>query len=409
MAGAYLFYHFPLSCLHTIQILATVNHSFSDTSVVSLTPVSSSRYGAAFAFFFMFLGLLACTADRKAEVPKQGDGPRTVKCETNAFGLKNLCEDEVDYLKWAEAYPQFPRLQDLNREVLRQITVDTKDVDKAAALYFNRVMREPANRELVQYLDRMETSLATQRPNFSKKNLMLAMAPGMFYKDNPEIGADGRDLRNMALELGMKEAVIPVEQTGTVEENAKIICEFVQKQNEVKGIIIASVSKGSGDFKRAIQICGSEPYFKKVRGWFNIAGISRGSRLMTDIENTWTYKMEARGYFCWNGYNWDGFLSMRAGEGAPLETELKLPDHLLVVNVVAVPVFRMVTDRARPFYEYLVRYGPNDGMTFLVDSVILGGVIFPSWRNDHYFRFPMYRPRMHAFLVYIVERKFQEL
>lgn len=354
----------------------------------------------------LLLFSIACTADRKAEVPQP---TIRVKCETNAYGLKNLCEDEVAYLKWAEELKEYPRFADLTREVLQKVTLETKDVDKAAALYYSRVMREPGNRELAAYLDRMEKVLADTKPDFSKKNLMLAMAPGMFYKDNPEIGADGRDLRNMALELGMKEAVIPVEQTGTVEENAKIICDFVAKQTNVNGIIIASVSKGSGDFKRAVQICGQEPYFKKVRGWFNIAGITRGSHLMTDIENTWQYKMEARGYFCWNGYNWDGFLSMRAGPGAPLETDLKLPDHLLVVNVVAVPVFRMVTERARPFYEYLVRYGPNDGMTLLADSAIPGGLISPSWRNDHYFRFPMYRPRMHAFLVYIVEKKFQDL
>lgn len=350
-----------------------------------------------------------CHADRRPDVPDPANNVRKVKCDQTFLGLKDLCEDEVEYLKWAEAYPQAPRFADLTRELLQKITVETKDVDKAAALYYSRAMREPANRELVQYLDRMEVVLAGKKPDFSKKNLMLAMAPGMFYKDNPQIGADGRDLRNMALELGMKEAVIPVEQTGTVEENARIICDFVQKQTEVKGIIIASVSKGSGDFKRAIQMCGTEPYFKKVRGWFNIAGISRGSRLMTDIDNTWQYKMEARGYFCWNGYNWDGFMSMRAGEGAPLETDLKIPDNLLVVNVVAVPVFRMVTDRARPFYEYLVRYGPNDGMTLLADSAIPGGLVYPSWRNDHYFRFPMYRPRMHAFLVYIVEKKFADL
>lgn len=354
----------------------------------------------------LILFTLACHVDRAPEVPPQSV---EVKCETKAFGMKGLCEDEVGYLKWADENPQYPRLQDLTREVLQKVTVETKDVDKAAALYYTRVMREPANRELVQYLDRMETVLAEKKPDFTKKNLMLAMVPGMFYKDNPQIGADGKDLRNMALELGMKEAVIPVEQTGTVEENAAIICDFVQKQTDVKGIIIASVSKGTGDFKRAVQLCGTQPYFKKVRGWFNIAGISRGSHLMTDIDNTWRYKMEARSYFCWKGYNWDGFMSMRAGEGAPLETDLKVPDHLLIVNIVAVPVFRMVTERARPFYEYLVRYGPNDGMTLLADSAIPGGVIYPSWRNDHYFRFAMYRPRMHAFLVFIVEKRFQDL
>ncbi|MCE9599458.1 MAG: hypothetical protein K8S54_15965 [Spirochaetia bacterium] len=354
----------------------------------------------------LLLGSLACHVDRKLEVPEQ---TRVVKCETNAYMLKGLCDDEVEYLNWAAKYPGMPKLADVNQEGLHKIVQDTKDVDRAAAVYYHRVISESRNRELVEFLDRKQTVIATKKPDFSSKKLLLALAPGMFYADNPQTGADGQELRTMAKELGLAEAVIPVEQTGTIETNATIICNFVKSRDDVQGIIIASLSKGSGDFKRAIQKCGDEPYFKKVRAWYNIVGINKGSHLITDIDQTWQYKMEARAYFCWNGYNWDGFMSMRAGAGAPLESELKIPQQMLVVNVVAVPLFRFVTDRARPFYEYLIRYGPNDGMTLLADSAIAEGVTYVSWRNDHYFRFPIYRPRMQAFLVYIVEKKFADL
>jgi len=344
--------------------------------------------------------------DRPAAVPQE---QIKVKCETNAYLQKGLCEDEVSYLDWAKAQKEYPKLEDLTREVLQKITIETKDVDKAAALYYLRVIQQPQNREFVEYLDRMEKILAKSKPDFSKKKILLALAPGMFYRDNPGVGADGKDLRDMATEIGLSQAIIPVEQTGTIEKNGQIICAFVKAQTDVNGIILASLSKGSGDVKRAIQLCGKEPYFAKVRAWYNIVGINKGSRLITDIDDTWRYKMEARSYFCWNGYDWQGFLSLRAGKDAPLETELVLPEKMLVMNVVAVPLFRFVTDRARPFYEYLIRYGPNDGMTLLADSAIPGGVTYVSWRNDHYFRFPIYRPRMHSFLVYIVERKFADL
>ena len=165
------------------------------------------------------------------------------------------------------------------------------------------------------------------------------------------------------------------------------------------------MSKGSGDVKRAIQKCGDKPFFKKVLGWYNVGGLQKGSLLVNDINDTCVYKAEARSYFCWNGYNWDGLQSLEVGPGTALDSDLKFPEHMIVINVIAVPLFRHVSNRARPFYEYLIRYGPNDGLTLLAESYLEGAITYPSWRNDHYFRWPIYKYRMMAFMTYMVEKK----
>jgi len=351
--------------------------------------------------------LNACHVDRSFEETPEPEG-RRVACRGTAYFIDSICEDEKEYLDWAEkAYPEYPRFSDLTRDVLRKITVETKDVDKAAALFYQRSLVDPRNRELVTFLNTKEKELQKRVPDYSSKKVLLALVPGMFWMDNPEIGAAGQQLRDLADQLGMRSTIVPTEQTGTVEQNAADICEFIGKQDDVNGIIVASISKGGSDMKKAVQLCGDKPEFRKVRGWFNIGGINSGSALVQGINDTFAYRMEARAYFCWKGYNWDGLLSMRAEVGAPLDFHLEVPKQMIVVNVVAVPLFRHVTARAKPYYQYLIQFGPNDGISLLADSMIPEGVTFISFRNDHYFRVPISEQKMQAFLVYILEKQFR--
>ncbi len=329
-----------------------------------------------------------------------------LKCSGRAYFINDICEDERSDLDWAKAYSEYPRARDLSRSVLEKIAAE-HGADRAAALFYERTIREPANAALIDFIDRTEPDLRKRRPDYSDEGVLLAVVPGMFWQDNPEIGASGEELRQLAAELGIRSSIVPVEQTGSVEANGRDICDFLDQQKEARSIIVASVSKGGGDVKTALKMCPSGPGMRKVRAWFNIAGITHGSHLVNEIEETLAYKAEARAYFCWKGYNWDGLVSMRAEQGAPLEFDLRVPDHITVVNIAAVPLSRHVTPRARPYYRQLMQYGPNDGISLLADSSIPGGVTYPAFRNDHYFRAPMSAQRMQAFLVYIMSKRFQ--
>ncbi|MDZ4725659.1 MAG: hypothetical protein SH817_05860 [Leptospira sp.] len=350
--------------------------------------------------------LVACHADRKLEIANQET--KMVRCDIKAYEIDNLCEDEKAYLDWAASQKEYPTLKSLTKDVLADLTKKTLDIDKTSALFYHRSIIEKKNNQFIQFLKRKEVELKKKLPNYTNKNIILAMVPGMFYKDNPAVGADGKVLRDIALELGLKEELLQVDQTGTIDENAKFICEYVKNKTDVNGIIFASVSKGSGDLKKAIQICGKEPYFEKVKGWYNIGGLNKGTPLVKTIESNWRYRYEARSYFFWKGYDYDGFLSMSAEKGAPLDFELELPKNLMLINVIAVPQYRQVTKRAFPFYESMIPSGPNDGMTLLADSYVEGAITYPSWRNDHYFQWPIYHQRMMAFFVFIVENQFKK-
>ncbi|MCR9141355.1 MAG: hypothetical protein NXI24_03825 [bacterium] len=354
---------------------------------------------------FLSLSLPACNVDRSFERDETVDDNQPLYlCLKSAYFVQKICEDELELIGWAADYEKYPTLASLTPAALEKITVETGDVDKATAVFYHRAILDDRNRRLIEYLDRRQYELIEKTPDFSNRNLLLALAPGMFWKDNPDVGAGGEQLRKIAAEMGLKEAIIPVEQSGTAETNGRLICEYIQKTQQFNGILLASVSKGGADVKFALKLCGQSPEFKKVIAWYNIGGINNGSPLIDDINSTFMFRLEARSYFFLYGYDWDGFMSMRYGEDSPLNFQPAIPEHMEVINIVPAPLRRHVSNRARPFYDYLAQFGPNDGLTLLGDNYIPGSLVYPAWRNDHYFRVPIPKQRMQAFLTYMIDR-----
>ena len=354
-----------------------------------------------FTLCLILLPMLFCHIDRKLEV--SSSTTQTVKCETNKYRIPNLCEDEEVYFNWAmEKNTTYKSIKDLTKSELERLTKETLDADKTSALFYLKTIQEKEAKKFRDYLDKNETQ---SKYDYSKQNILLAIVPGMFYKDNPSVGADGRMLRDIGLSMGLREELITINQTGTTDENADFICNYLKNKKDTDKIILTSVSKGSSDLKIAIKKCGNESYFQKVIGWYNIGGINRGSLLIDTIVNNWQYRWEAKFYFWSKGYNFNGFLSLQKGRDPRLEEDLVIPPFITVINVIAVPTFRQVTQRARPFYEYLSRFGPNDGMTLLADSYMDGAINIPSWRNDHYFQWPIPENRIKAYFSYIIDGK----
>lgn len=360
---------------------------------------------ARFIFFLISINFVAaCYSDQPAVVAQE---PKAVSCMEHDYEISNLCEDEKQYLDWARTYRPELQFSNLSNEHLVEIIRESKDVDKAAALFYHRLITDSRNRSFLNQIKKIEGSVANDGSRIGT-GMMLAVAPGMFYKDNSgEVDATGASLRDIARDMGMTEGIIPTEQTGTVEQNGHIICEYVEKIQEsarVSGLIIASASKGSSDMKMAIRECGHQPWFRVVRGWINMGGILNGSRLVDYILNNPSAYWRARYYFWRKGYDWEGLRSMRHGEDAPLAGPVDIPSGMTVINIVGVPLFRHVTTRARPFYLAMVPLGPGDGIILLTEAHIPGTITYASFRNDHYFQWPVPESRIRAFLIFLIDQ-----
>ena len=63
-----------------------------------------------------------------------------------------------------------------------------------------------------------------------------------------------------------------------------------------------------------------------------------------------------------------------------------IPEHVLVVNYVGIPVTGSVSFFARRGFLFLRKLGPNDGITLVADTIIPGGVTIADLGNDHFMR-----------------------
>jgi len=379
--------------------------SAPDTSA----PYSADRVPPLAGLFLMLIGSLCfgCQSEPPPLRPTTAQVERSADCIISAYFVADLCPDEKELLDAAHSYRPELTAEALDAEILRRIA-EERSIDFATAVFYTRVVAEESNRAFYEFVARRSAAYEEERrplPDYSDRRVMLALAPGMFYQDNPEIGADGRQLRALASRIGLVPALIPSRQTGTTRENAKIICRFVADIPGTMDVILASASKGGADVMEAIQHCGNEAAFQRVIGWYNLGGMHGGTFGVNIIEETPELYCKTRAYFCLSGYDFDGLLSLRREDDNPAPSQAERVPHIRFVNVIATPLERYTTERARSYYEILAPYGPNDGLLLLADAYIPGGVNYAVWGADHYFQGAAKETELFALFDYLLENQ----
>ena len=310
-------------------------------------------------------------------------------CTAKAFNLEDLCDWEVDLLTKAAKDPaaQADNLDGINKRFLMKLA-ENQGLDYATGVFFQRLNREAHSRkymdQIFKNIEEIKKSGLEKYIKFKKKPL-LAMVPAPWYDSKTAVGGDGADIRNAARSIGIEEELVKVKPDGTVNENADFICDWLEKNHTGRKILLASISKGALDIKRAIQVCGTAPAFKRVVGWLNVGGVYRGSYLTNEIDGFCLYRWRARSWFEKNNYSYQSFLDIRVDETSPLYKDQTNPPGVQIVNVIATPIYRYITERAQKGYSVLSKYGPNDGLTVLADSYIPGAYNISLWGTDHYF------------------------
>jgi hypothetical protein len=113
-----------------------------------------------------------------------------------------------------------------------------------------------------------------------------------------------------------------------------------------------------------------------VAAWVNVAGTVQGSPLADDesfqIEN-YTGKIDMA-----------GVASMGTARSRRRFTAFRIPDHVLLVNYIGVPLLGSVSMLASKGFFQLRTFGPNDGLALLPDLIIPGGVTLAEVGPDHF-------------------------
>ncbi len=272
--------------------------------------------------------------------------------------------------------------------------------DYAAAAFYISESKQPKSIFMKRYLRNSPPAQPVQKNN----RILLGMIPGMFYDSNRKIGGDGGPVRISARKMNIDEEIIPVEPAGSMELNGERICTWLKDRRNNK-IIIASLSKGAGDFLSAYQICGKNEEFKNIIGWLNLVGINKGIYLAEKLEHSFISRQFIKWKMKRNGYSYSGIRSLRPANFRSLS---HFSPEFPVINVIAAPAERHISERARETYRLLLEYGPNDGLTLLEDAPFPFAYNLVIYGTDHYLNVENPENFIDKMLIFFINYKGQK-
>jgi hypothetical protein len=235
--------------------------------------------------------------------------------------------------------------------------------------------------------------------------LTVAFAPGWFYKSHgAETGGDfHRQLEQLA-RVGVPAVLIETDENGTVESNAEIIGDALRRlQREGREVLVVSASKSGAEVAVALGETLRPDETTHVRAWLSIGGVHQGSPFADWALNP-TVCWISQLHLGLQGFDLDGAVSLTTGRRRPHFSNLRFPEHVLLVSYVPVPLSGDTSNRGALGYSRMRKLGPNDGLTMLVDQLLPGGLTIVEPGVDHFFDHPDRELRSLALLEVLLKQ-----
>jgi hypothetical protein len=278
------------------------------------------------------------------------------------------------------------------KEQLKTIARDYS-TDLATLLLVQRLWNDPASQDIqalfataLSEVKSLAHAGALTSLNIPQDYSMV-FAPGWFYQSDPTSGADFAQPRRIVAQLGLQTHLLPTEENGSVEHNAAIIAEHLRRLSaEHAKMVLVSASKAGPEVAYALAMLADAEHVHNVKAWVNIGGVLRGSAL-ADAAVRWPQRWYVR-LFILRGDSFAGVHSLTTARSAKRLGGARLPERVLIVNYVGIPLSGQVSERARPGYVRLRKEGPNDGLTPIVDEILPGSVTIVELGLDHFYWHP---------------------
>ncbi len=226
------------------------------------------------------------------------------------------------------------------------------------------------------------TALAAKlRPH--RDDYLLLFVPGWGYIEAGEAtGANLRRPRELMNELGFANQLVPLEDNGSVEENAEILGAALREALATgRRVILISASSGGPTVAAALMapdIAGHQG----LAGWLNICGVLNGSPVIDSFSH-WTRSWFLRVLALFEGWRYPDLLSLSRSQSTQRYRGFSAPPQLTIVNYIGIPFSGQVSDTGRLFYSLLRKSGPNDGLTLVTEAMAPGYTVL-AVGSDHF-------------------------
>ncbi len=275
----------------------------------------------------------------------------------------------------------------LGREKLKYLS-DHVSVD-FGALYLAKALLEDAHNQRVQLVYEEALRKAEQYQALPKlppesSSYLALFVPGLFYKSEKENGADLAGPRRIVTKMGLENRFIEIDQSGAVKQNALLIEQAIlHHSGSGKKLILVSASKAGPEVALALSSLEKSQTPHQVKAWINSGGLLQGSAL-ADSAAERPKRDLLRIVFWWKGWDFAGIESITTQESRIRSQGFALPEQVLIINYIGIPLSGDISKRARDGYLDLRQYGPNDGLTLITDEIAPHSYTIVELGLDHF-------------------------
>lgn len=270
------------------------------------------------------------------------------------------------------------------------------DLDLATRILYQYFI-ENKHRNFFELINKIPVTLFS-----NEKRIKLIIIPGMYYREHPEIGADGKLIVDIAHQLGFNIEYINVHSLGSIKRNAELIHQALLKSSEEE-VWLVSLSKGSLEVRLCLQQWMQHNFPINLRGWINVGGIYFGTQLANIARSTISRRVLSRIMGHLLGIQPEVVLEISANY-SEWRQNLIFPDHFTQIHTVGMPLACHIHKSLQKRYQRLSEFGPNDGMILLTDYLRLGGFVYPLWGVDHLMRYTKISELLYK-LFYVINFK----
>jgi hypothetical protein len=271
-----------------------------------------------------------------------------------------------------------------DRRELKRLS-DEFSVDFAALYLADQITHSPVNRRFRIAFDNAYNYTRKALPRGRVKlpataaDYEVVVVPIYLYKRLIGSGADLAAPRAALEKVGLPCHFVETQDDGAVEANADLVAAAIRaRMQSGRRLIVISASKSSPEV--ALALTRLEPAeTRHVAAWINVAGVLQGSPL---ADEHLFRELE----FLVGEVDVAGEESLTTLRGRRRFDSFHVPEHVLVVNYLGIPVTGSISFWGRRGFYSLRKHGPNDGVSLLSDMTIPGGVTLADLENDHFMR-----------------------
>ncbi|MBM9501124.1 hypothetical protein JWG44_12760 [Leptospira sp. 201903071] len=294
-------------------------------------------------------------------------------------------EAAANLLQSSEAGLRIPSLKELSA-LVKRYSSDYATIFLLRAIYSN-TFQERSQKLYWSFAERLKTSDLSKRDLVRLGEFRFLFVPGLAYRLDTSTGADFARQRRWFDKQGIESVLIETDELGLAKNNALSIRKYLATHPDKRKIILVSASKGSQDVLAYLNEIASSEETARIHAWVNIGGINRGT-LLADEFAKFPKILFAKILLGFRGRS-TALVNDLQRKQDPLESaKYSFPKTIRVIHFQGVLLESQVSDKIRSRYKILKPYGPNDGLTLTIDSIIPDGIVITEIGLDHYFQDP---------------------